>query len=87
MPLQSRGSFTDESEGFLSQYLVYLQAYQIEPLGFDVLPEYKPGKFSKSPKVCFPNVKFSGLEIVHSYRNIHRASFNSSAINQKGSSV
>jgi hypothetical protein len=27
------------------------------------LPEYKPGKFSKSPKTWFPNVKFLELSI------------------------
>jgi hypothetical protein len=64
MHFQHRGSFTDESAGFLSQYIVYLQAYQIEPPGYDFLPEYKPGQFSKSPKVCFPNVEFFGTLIV-----------------------
>ncbi len=63
MHFQHRWSFTDESEGFLSQYLVYLQAYQIEPPGFHFLPEYKPGQFSKSPKIWFPNVKFFDFSI------------------------
>jgi hypothetical protein len=63
MHFQHRGSFTDESAGFLSQYIVYRQACQIEPPGFHFLPKYKPGKFSKSPKVCSPNVDFFALSI------------------------
>jgi hypothetical protein len=27
------------------------------------LPEHKAGQFSKSPKVCFPNVEFFALSI------------------------
>jgi hypothetical protein len=48
---------------WLSQYIVYGQAYPIRSLTFDCLPKHKAGQFSKSPKVWFPSLKFFGLEI------------------------
>jgi hypothetical protein len=35
-----------------------------QPYGFDFLPKLKVGKFSQSPKVCFPNVEFFDTLIV-----------------------
>jgi hypothetical protein len=43
------------------QHIVYAQANPTKSAGFDYLSEYKPGQFSKSPKVCFPNLDFFGF--------------------------
>jgi hypothetical protein len=77
MHFQHWRSLVDEFAGFLSQYIVYSQAYQFEPPGFDYLPKLKVGKFSQSPKTWFPNVKFLSFQYLTLIAAIHRASFNS----------